>query len=68
MLYLLLIPLVSLTSAFNIDVDIPLIRKGDQDGSYFGFSVALHRFKEDGASVNSSWCVRCYSVQFFGRV
>lgn len=53
---LVILPLVSWSSGFNIDIAIPLIRKGDQEGSYFGFSVAAHRFMD---GVNRSWYVRC---------
>lgn len=52
---LVILPLVSWSSGFNIDIAIPLIRKGDQEGSYFGFSVAAHRFMD---GVNRSWYVR----------
>ncbi|XP_062893380.1 integrin alpha-3-like isoform X1 [Mobula hypostoma] len=40
--YFLLSAAVSISSAFNIDVTNPIIKKGPAD-SYFGYSVALHR-------------------------
>ena len=36
---------ISLIFGFNIDVDIPVIKKGP-DGSYFGYSVAEHIMTE----------------------
>ncbi|XP_059812581.1 integrin alpha-3-like [Hypanus sabinus] len=40
--YFLVSAAVSISSAFNVDVTNPIIKKGP-DGSYFGYSVALHR-------------------------
>ena len=60
MLCLLLILTAAISiSSFNIDVDIPVIRKSDQLGSYFGFSVALHRFNDGDTGLNNSWYVSC---------
>ncbi|XP_051894653.1 integrin alpha-3-like [Pristis pectinata] len=41
-LYFVLSAAVAISSAFNIDVTNPIIKKGPA-GSYFGYSVALHR-------------------------
>lgn len=38
---------------FNIEVRNPVLKRGDV-GTYFGFSVALHKSRKDG-DVNSSW-------------
>lgn len=40
--YSLLSAALAISSAFNIDVAHPIIKKGPA-GSYFGYSVALHR-------------------------
>ncbi|XP_048416325.1 integrin alpha-3b isoform X2 [Stegostoma tigrinum] len=45
-LYLLLSTAVAVSSAFNIDVKFPIIKQGPP-GSYFGYSVALHRQLKD---------------------
>uniref|UniRef100_UPI00398E9A25 integrin alpha-3b n=1 Tax=Pristiophorus japonicus TaxID=55135 RepID=UPI00398E9A25 len=45
-LHLLLSAALAISSAFNIDVKYPIIKQGPQ-GSYFGYSVALHRQLKD---------------------
>ncbi|GCC29642.1 hypothetical protein chiPu_0008085 [Chiloscyllium punctatum] len=45
-LHLLLSATVAISSAFNIDVKFPIIKQGPP-GSYFGYSVALHRQLKD---------------------
>ncbi|XP_067869403.1 integrin alpha-3b [Heterodontus francisci] len=44
--HLLLSAVVAVSSAFNIDVKYPIIKEGPR-GSYFGYSVALHRQLKD---------------------
>ncbi|XP_078385758.1 integrin alpha-3b [Cetorhinus maximus] len=45
-LHLLLSAAVAICSAFNIDLKYPIIKEGPS-GSYFGYSVALHRQLKD---------------------
>ncbi|XP_060521290.1 integrin alpha-PS1-like isoform X2 [Cylas formicarius] len=47
----------TVVDCFNIEDRDPLVKKApdDQIGSYFGFSVALHKAREDSSSIADNW-------------
>ncbi|KAI8490708.1 neuregulin binding [Branchiostoma belcheri] len=57
--------LVSLASGFNVDTQAPIVKRGEE-GSLFGFSVALHRVDADNSST-TLFLVGAPQAKYFGE-